>query len=478
MPSPPTRSGTRRLSEVTRHLVKPSGIVSTGWPAVRDKCRDLGVPFDEWQDGAGRLILAKRADGKLAAMVGGVGMSLPRQVGKTYLLGALIFALAILRPGLLVIWTAHHARTSSETFLAMQGFARRRKIAPYVEAVYKGSGDEAIVFRNGSRILFGARERGFGRGIPGVDVLMCDEAQILTERALDNMLATLNTSELGLVVYVGTPPRPEDPSEAFERMRQEALSGEATDLVWIECGADPGASPDDRKQWAKANPSYPHRTPVEAFLRLRKKLTVESFMREGLGVWDDRSGAAAFGVGRWEGCSGGPMPEGTSIGGLALAVSYELTHGAIGAAGVADGLVFVKPLRHGPGTHWLVQAVKDLQDQHRVDVVIDGKGPAAVLIPDLRAAGVRLSVTGTNDVLDACASIFELVRDRRLRHGSFDELDRAVGAAVKRTVGDRWAWGRRVSSADISALEAVTLAVWRAVQAKPRPMIVVSGRGR
>jgi phage terminase large subunit-like protein len=253
---------------------------------VRDKCRDLGVPFDEWQDGAGRLILAKRADGKLAAKVGGVGMSLPRQVGKTYLLGALIFALAILKPGLLIIWTAHHARTSSETFLSMQGFAKRRKIAPYIEVIYKGSGDEAVVFHNRSRILFGARERGFGRGIPGVDVLMCDEAQILTERALSNMLPTLNTSKLGLVVYVGTPPRPEDPSEAFVRMRDDALSGEAEDLVWIECGADPDASPDDREQWAKANPSFPHRTPEEAFLRLRRKLGEESFLREGLGIWE------------------------------------------------------------------------------------------------------------------------------------------------------------------------------------------------
>lgn len=456
MPSLPTKTGTRRLSEVARHVVVPTGITSTGWPAVRDKCRDLGVSFDDWQDGAGRLILAKRKDGKLAAMIGGVGMSLPRQVGKTYLLGALLFALAILRPGLLVIWTAHHSRTSSETFLAMQGFARRRKIAAYVQNVYKGSGDEAIVFHNGSRILFGARERGFGRGIPGVDVLMCDEAQILTERALDNMLATLNTSSLGLAIYVGTPPRPEDPSESFIRMRTEALSGEATDLVWIECGADPGALPDDRRQWEKANPSYPHRTPAESIMRLRKKLQLESFMREGLGIWEDGN-LDVFGMGNWDACRG-PLPSGLALGAVAVAATIDLTHGAITAAAAEGDVIHVKPLQHGPGTAWIVARAKELQDRFDVDVVVDGRGPAKVLVPHLEAAGVRLLVRTTEEVLDACASMTDLVKTSRLRHGSYPELDQAVSGAARRPVGDRWAWGRKLSSSDISTLEAATLA--------------------
>lgn len=476
--SPPMKSGTRRLSEIARHVVAPSGIASTGWPAVRDKCRDLGVTFDDWQDGAGRLILAKRADGKLAAMIGGIGMSLPRQVGKTYLLGALIFALAILRPGLLVIWTAHHSRTSSETFLSMQGFARRRRIVPYVQNVYKGSGDEAIVFRNGSRILFGARERGFGRGIPGVDVLMCDEAQILTDRALDNMLATLNTSSLGLAIYVGTPPRPEDPSEAFKRMRAEALSGDAADMVWIECGADPGALADDRRQWEKANPSFPDRTPVESILRLRKKLTLDSFLREGLGIWDE-SGLDVFGVGNWEGCVG-PKPVGLPISFFGLAATLDMTHCSIAASATEERLVHVKPLQHGPGSHWVVQRLVDLREMK--PVVVDRYGPAAPLIPHLEAAGFEVIQADTHDVLDSCAKMLELVRDRQLRHNNYDELNTAIRGAVRREVRDRWAWGRKQSTSDVSSLEAATLAAWQAslpleVKAPPAAPLADVGSG-
>src|SRR5690606_6683887 len=100
-----------------------------------------------------------------------------------------------------------------------------------------------------------------------------------------------------LIFYMGTPPRPIDPGEVFKERRAEALevkrrqeAGEAVenDAVYIECSADPGADPDDRGQWAKANPSYPLRTPERSMLRLRKNLkSIESWLREALGIWDD-----------------------------------------------------------------------------------------------------------------------------------------------------------------------------------------------
>jgi hypothetical protein len=89
-----------------------------------------------------------------------------------------------------------------------------------------------------------------------------------------------------------------------------------------------------------------------------------------------------------------------------------------------------------------------------------------VLIPALEDAGVHLRIMDTAEVLDSCAGIFDLVQDGLLHHESYDDLDRAVVAAVKRTVGDRWAWGRRQSESDISPLEAVTFAAWWALQVR------------
>jgi hypothetical protein len=178
--------------------------------------------FDPWQDGAGRVILAKRADGKYAATIGGTALSIPRQVGKTFLVGAIVFALCLLFPGLTVIWTAHRLRTADETFDKMLAMSRRKRIAPFMLRSSLGSGEEEIRFRNGSRIMFGARERGFGRGFDEVDVLIFDEAQILTENAIDDMVPATNQSRQpagALMLFMGTPPKPSDPGEVFARMR-------------------------------------------------------------------------------------------------------------------------------------------------------------------------------------------------------------------------------------------------------------------
>lgn len=460
MVSPRTRVGTRKLSDVARKVVAPSGIASTGWPGVRDTCRHkLGVSFDGWQDGTGRLILAKRTDGKLAATIGGVGLSVARQVGKTYLIGSMAFGLSINRPKMLTIWSAHHSRTHGETFLAMQEFAKRSKVRPYISAVYVGSGDEEIRFRNGSRILFGARERGFGRGIPGVDMIVSDEAQIMSEKALDAQLATMNTSDFGLAIYIGTPPRPEDPSEAFTRMRTEAWSGTLQDAVWIEIGADPDADPTDRKQWAKANPSFPHRTPVESILRLQRKLSQESFLREGMGIWDEDSRAGVLPGWARRSTRDAP-PEPVVIG---LSVSLDLEWGSIGAAGVRrDGRVHVDAVERRPGSTWLIAEAKRIQDDHQCMVIVDEKCPDADLIAALREAGVNVTVAKFADVIEACSWFVKASRDDRIRHGNTTELNAAVEHASWRTVGDRKLWGRKQSSGDISMLEAVNLAAWKA----------------
>lgn len=470
METPTTRLGTARLSEVSRHVVQPAKITTTGWPAVEAKCRDMGIGFDEWQRGAGRLILSKTADGKYAATIGGVGMSLPRQVGKTYLVGAIVFALSILYPGLTVIWTAHHTRTAGETFLSMQGFARRKTIAPYIEAVFKGSGDEEVRFCNGSRILFGARERGFGRGFAGVDVLVCDEAQILTDRALDNMLATMNTSENALPMFMGTPPKPDDPSEAFKRIRADALSGDSSDLVWIECGADEKADPDDRKQWAKANPSFPHRTPLSSMLRLRKKLTVESWMREGLGVWDSDE-LHVFNMDAWSRLAK-PEAEPPARVALVVDVSPDRKWSCIGVAGkleTVDDTTLVL-CYSAPGTEWVAAKVADLKatrDVAEVGLVMTGQ--AKSLQPDLVQAGVEFEKLTAQDMGAACGAFQEGVKHKRVAHVGQGELDMALQNARTRRTGETELWDRREQSVDISPLVACSAAFyrWSLMQTEP-----------
>jgi phage terminase large subunit-like protein len=355
-------------------------------------------------------------------------------------------------------------KTAGETFSKLQAFTRKKKITPHVLKVTTGAGDEVIFFRNGSRILFGARERGFGRGFDNVDIEVFDEAQILTEAAVEDMVPATNVSPNPLLFFIGTPPRPKDPGEIFSGKRKEALAGEDEDTVYVEFSADPSCNENDRKQWAKANPSYPMRTDESAMLRMKKALnTPGSFEREALGIWEAETRVSLFEAGSWDSGRKDSRPDHLTVDSLAVAVSIDLSWSAIVAgSGDDEGGVWVKPLHHGPGTKGVVDRCVELQEAFGVDIIIDGRGPGAVLIPHLEKANVRLHIASTADVLDAFANLETKVKDGQFFHINAPELDAAAAGAVKREVGDRFALGRKKSEANISPLEAASLAAWRA----------------
>jgi phage terminase large subunit-like protein len=460
--SRPTRSGTKRLSEVARHVIVPAGIVSTGYPAVQQKCRDLGIEHDVWQQGMCRLALGKRKDGKYAATIGGVVLSIPRQVGKTFTVGSVIFALCILFPGMKVLWTAHRSRTANETFRSMQGMTRRKKIAPHIAYVRSANGEQEIGFQNGSRILFGAREQGFGRGFAEVDIEVFDEAQILTERALEDMVAATNQARHpagALLFYMGTPPRAIDPGDAFRNKRAKALNGKSKDTVYVELSADPNADPDDHAQWAKANPSYPKRTPLESMQRLRENVgSDESFLREGLGVWSD-SGGAVIDPAQWAALAD-VESEIVSTTAFAVEVTGDRTWAAIASAGRRlDGDLHVELIDHRPGTGWVVDRLVELRNSWApCAIAVDPSGASGSLMPALEAAGVQVALIGTRDMAAACGGFYDAAVQGTVRHLDQPPLNAAVTGAKKRPIGDAWAWDRKKSTDDISALVAVTLA--------------------
>lgn len=428
-----------KLSDLAKHVVAPKGIVSTGWPAVRGKCAELGITFRPWQPDVGRLILSKRSDGKYAATIGGTGLSIPRQVGKTFLVGAIIFALCLLRPNLTVIWTAHRLRTAEETFGKMQAFAKRKKIAPHILKIVLGSGEEEISFRNGSRILFGARERGFGRGFDEVDVLIFDEAQILTENALDDMVPATNQSRQetsALLLFMGTPPKPSDPSEVFTRMRREALSGEDEDTGWVEFGSDEGYEPTelpapltetDWKQIGKANPSFPQDTPREAILRMRKKLGPESFLREGMGIWDEDAGDGDLPYSAWLEAKEPDAERGDSVVfGLDLSGDRDVW---ISVAWKRDDGVHVMLANDGLP----LPAYRAVAECRRLQDAWGGPVATSAFGDELERDGVEvIDVTGP-DFAVGCGIVADLLKRGQISHGNQLHLNEAIRVVKFRT---------------------------------------------
>lgn len=480
-PDPGDVRRNRKLSEVAKVLVVPEGITGSYWPRIRETCNTrLGLTLDKWQDGIAGLTLAYRSDGVIAHTIGGCGLTLPRQVGKTHTIVSVMFGLCIEHPGLLAIWTSHHVKTNSETFQAVQSYCKREKIAPFIKKVYLGSGDEAVEFANGSRILFGARERGFGRGIPGVDILMSDEAQILTQRAMQDMLATLNTSRLGLHIYVGTPPKPTDNSEMFVSMRREAQSGEATDIAWIECGAVPDENGeidiDDVDQWLQANPSCPHRTPVVSLQRLRRRLDDDGFRREALGIWDATTDGSAFDIAAWAdlGDTGVDTPRSAA---LVVDLSPDRRHCWIGVAGAVDTDKGEKVLLMAVETT-AAAAVTHVQELIRtrdiVEVAITG-GAARALEPALVEAGLDYQKLSPAEIAASYSTMQEAIKNETVVHAEQPELTTAMLMTKTRfiTSGESEVFDRRNYSANLSPAVACACALFRwGLNARPMPVLL------
>lgn len=464
-------AGISRLSDVARHVVQPRGITDTDWLDIRDTCAKIGLGFDGWQDGAGRLIVAKRADGLYAADQ--VVVSIPRQVGKTYLFGAIVFALCLLSPKLTVIWTAHRMKTAKETFNAMSGTARRDRVKPHVKNVVRARGDEAIEFVNGSRILFGAREQGFGRGFSKVDVLVFDEAQILSESAMEDMVAAQNVAPNPLTILTGTPPRPRDPGEVFTMARQEALEGETDETLYIELAADRGCDLMDRGQWQKANPSFPSRTPERAMLRMMKNLSEDSFRREALGVWDEVSvHRPIVSAQRWRdmadvGPADGVRPD---------ALGVDMSHGrdiSVGACWIEGDNAHLEEVWAGSDTELAVEWIAARADR-RTPVVVDAASPAASLVTELKARRVKVKVTNGPEMGQACGMAENRIAADTLTHAAQAAVTDALMGARRRPIRDAggWGWDRRDPTSVIHPLVAVTLGLFGASTKK------VAARGR
>lgn len=449
----------------------PAGIVTTAWPRVVATCRELGVEFDDWQHGIGSAALGKREDGTYAATVGGIVLAIPRQVGKTFLVGMIVIALCLLFPGLTVLWSAHRQRTATKTFQTLKAMTSRPKVAPHMLEPRNANGEQEVRFRNGSVIMFGAREQGFGRGFDEVDVEVFDEAQILSEKALEDMVPATNQSRQpsgALLFFMGTPPRPTDPGEEFKNRRRMALAGESEDMLYVEFSANPDAKLDDHAEWRLANPSFPRRTPVASMKRMRANLTDDdSFRREALGIWDDEGDSARLSLSAWSDCADPGVDARSLRPVFPIDVAPNHASASIVAVGVADRPVF-ELVDKRPGASWLVPRLVDVVGKYGGTVALNSSGPVGSLIPELERAGLSWTDVRGADYTKACALIVATVNERGLSHRGEPEFVAAIVGAKTRAAGDGFTWARTTSAVDITPLVAATVGLW-AAQVTPAP---------
>ena len=468
----------RRLSDIAAILVWPDAdAVASDFQRIRRVASRMGVTYDAWQEGLLWILFSRDANGRYCCGQGGLTVSSCRQIGKTFTLGTAFFVKCMLSPGLKVIWTAHHTRTSDETFADMCTLAQMPAVARHIDHIRRANGQQEIVFANGSRIMFGARENGFGRGLHGADVEVFDESQILTDRALSNMIPVMNTSPDPLAVFLGNPPKPGDPSDVFAAKRRQARAGNVTGMAYVELSAPRDCDSDDRDAWAKANPSYPLRTGAASIIRMRQLLPEDDFRREALGIWDETGSAGVISRDTWDATS---VPARRDGGTVSFGIDMPPDRGEISIGACMrypDGTAHVELAEcrstHEHGSMWAVDWLAERWPRTAA-VVIDTQSPALSLLPDLRARHVKVTVTGARELGQATGRMLDMLSARTVTHLPDTAQPALADAALAVTLrpvghGGLTAWQRAGIDVDISPLVACTLALHGAFTSKRHP---------
>lgn len=236
-----------------------------------------GVELDGWQRFALESCLA-RADGRWAAFE--TAIVVPRQNGKSVVLGIRALAGGLLFGERLIIVSAHEWRTVVELFRAADDLLADSPLRRQVRRVRRSGGEEAIEFTNGNRIRFMNRSRESARGF-SADCVIMDEAHTVSGEQMAALLPTLSARPDPQIVYACAGPGPG--AWHLSRLRQRVLTGDVRRLCWLEWSADPDGDTEDEAAWAAANPAAAAgRLSVERMREERVSLGFAGFRAERL----------------------------------------------------------------------------------------------------------------------------------------------------------------------------------------------------
>lgn len=435
---------------------------ANSWEDVADLTASFGVVLDEWQENVLQAAMGERSDGRWAART--VGVSTPRQNGKSQLIVARALAGILLLDEELIICSAHQQDTAREVFTRLVDILEDNpSLNARVDSYGKALNREYIRFKSGQVIRFKARSAGGGRGF-SADCLLLDEAQILSPAAWAAILPTMSARPNPQVWLLGTPPTALDDGEVFGRIRAAGLEGKDTRLAYLEWSADLGDDPDDPVTHAKANPAYPVRIGPEAIEAERASMSDEQFGMERLGMWAPPGSARVIPAAMWD-AAGDEFSVAVDRFSLGVEVAPDMARASVCLAGLrSDGAWHVELDECRDGAAWVVPYVKALLEANPQirGVGVDAGSPAKALLPEFVTAGVHVISPTVQDLGGACAQLLAGVVGGNVRHIRQGQLNAAVSVAGKRKLGDTglWVWHRSSAAVDITPVQSVTLALW------------------
>lgn len=429
--------------------------------------------------------MGERSDSTWAAKR--VGVSVPRQNGKSQLLVARALAGVLLFDEKKIVISAHQQDTARETFSKMieildadgNGWLMDR-VKP--NGIMNAINREAVKFKNGATVQFKARTGSGGRGFSS-DCLLLDEAQRLKRAAWVSINSTMSAMPNPQVWLLGTPPTQEDydadMGDVFESIRAAAKDGVSTAAAWAEWGADPDADDFDPAseltRW-QANPAWNTRINHEIVQGEFESYTETEFSQDRLGIWLSdlgEGGTRAVSADQWKATGVDEAPDGLA----AYAVAFNMA---------GDRLTLGGARKHDAGVH--VEVIDALEDERGVEyglasladwfcekdaegvlrwrkssgIALSGRAGAPALAQLLRDRHVPdrwIFLPSTRDYVAACSMWLEGVRGETVTHKR--EGQEPLDASIAVTdVDKRGGLSATTTDGDETPTESVALAHW------------------
>ena len=434
----------------------------------------------EWQLYLLDLMLAR--DRRDKYQFPSVAVSLPRQNGKSWVVRSRVFY-GMVAAGERILYTCQNSDTAEDMFRELLTPFQdddETELAELLDHYKQANGQWAIYLNNGGFVKFNTRTNKYARGKSKIDVLIYDEAQFLTPSQQQASLPTVSAARThnSQVIYLGTPPSPEDDGGVFSEMHARVHASDSG-VAWVEWAADEIGDVSDRERWFRLNPSLPIVLDEKSVEREFNDMTPTGFARERLGWWmpPPKEAEKAIPEKLWVDTaiqSIGDRYRQKTV----LAVKFTPDGSTYALAGCkldkAGNAAFelVETQSTGGGTKELARRLAKAASQVSC-VVIDGQNGAAALCDNLAELNVPRNYIirpRATDIIAAAGLLMENLEAGTAVHTANEVLDGSALHSVRRPIGSRGGYGFGGSDGwDSAPIEACALGLFGARNSKRNP---------
>jgi hypothetical protein len=399
-----------------------------------------------------------------------------RRSAKTESVLLWVFAMMQERPGLQVAFTMATTREAARAKFMADVYPIMEELADLHDdvKVYRGQGFEGAHLGASSFVIVAPNDKAFRS--KAFDIIIVDESGAaepdVVEHLMPALLPTLDTSELGMLILMGTAGDYRAGNLLWDALHDEdaaVVDYSPGDVIDVEALAD--------WDYAEAmlemyHPGIGTLTTTARIKRNWALLKPAQFAQEYLSVWGNAGGEGGeFTADQWAALwLPGELPEPPRR--FALGIAATEDHGAIVAAWRdSDGAARLLLIDSREGRAWLPAAARDIARRYRVPVVCDPRASQTSAdvkqrVEQLRPAP-RLAIQDYEDVGAAHERMVQEVEAGNVRHWGQQPLTDAALAVKRVQMGAKWKFGRVSESADITPMQAATLAL-RYFDAQPR----------